>query len=936
MSFLHPSLRARMTLAVTCLILVLMAITGFVSLAFFEQEYERTMTGQQSDIVRYLAGDVDATLTNIQEALLVNAQSFPDSALNNPRTAQEYLASRTGLRRFFKTHLHLYGIDGNLIATSEHHHHNRSESIADQPYFKQTLQQGKPVISDPTVHGHTKGNATIVFTAPVTGPDGHIVAVMTGSFNLYEKNPLSRYVTITLGKSGILRLISSSGQVLLHAESSRILQPVSQGAGPLAEKALREGTSTGRHFGMSNQVLIASMQRLKSVNWILAASYPEEEVYAQVRTARYWFVVATLAGMAIAFVLVLVMMRLLTSPLSQLASHVATLPEKTGDARFIHLPVNGEIGNLTGAFNSMVQEIDQSTVALRNSEQRYRIVTEFTNDFTYWRRPDGSFEFISPACLEVTGYSREELFAQPSLMEEMIHPADRPMADQMILENGGANNCNHEEIEFRIITKGGSTRWVRHNCRPIIDENGSFLGNRGCRSDITERKQLADQVSHMVLHDLLTGLPNRSLFADRLFQATAQKERNDRELTVVLFFGIDRFKLINDTLGHETGDRLLIMVAERLRKLLHPNDTLCRFGGDVFAFILPGRESRHEAVTMSYRILASLTDPFNPAGQQVNLSGSIGIAICPQDGADAETLQKNAETAMYDAKRSGKNCFRFYAREMNAQAAEMLRLDNSMPQGLVNNDFYLHYQPQLDLKNDTVIAVEALLRWRHPELGMIPPDRFIPLAEDSGLIIKLGEWVLRTACMQCAEWQKNGPAPLRIAINVSGRQFSEPDFVDMVAAALSDSGLAPELLELELTESLLISNEQQALQKLQLLKSMGIYLAIDDFGTGYSSLAYLKHFPLDRLKIDKSFINDILSDPDDAAITEAIIAMGHSLKLKVIAEGVETREQLIFLEDRGCDEMQGYFLSKPLSEHDLHTFIAARLTDSGSDKSLND
>ena len=927
MSFLHPSLRARMTLAVTALILVLMLVTALATLTFFEREYEQTLTAQQSDIVRYLTSDVDATLTNIKEALLINAQSIPDSALHTPRAAQEYLASRTGLRRFFKNHLHLYGTDGHLIATSDHHHHNRSESITNQLYFTQTLQQGKPVISDPTVHGHTKGSATIVFTAPVTGPDGHIVAVMTGSFNLYEKNPLSRYVTIKLGKSGILRLISSSGQVLLHAENSRILQPVSQGAGPLTEKALRDGTSTGRHVGMRNQILIASMQHLKSVDWILAASYPEEEVYAQARTARYWFVVATLAGMVIAFVLVLVMMRQLTRPLAQLASHVATLPEKTGNARFIHLPVNGEIGNLTGAFNSMVEEIDQSTQALRNSEQRYRIVTEFTNDFTYWRRPDGSFEFISPACLEVTGYSREELFAQPSLMEEMIHPGDRELFNQMAAENGEDGNCSNEELEYRIITKGGNTRWVRHTCRPIVDENGTFLGRRGCRSDITEHKQLADQVSHMVLHDLLTGLPNRSLFADRLFLTTTQKERGDHDLTVVLFFGIDRFKLINDTLGHETGDRLLIMVAERLRKLLHPNDTLCRFGGDVFAFILPGRESRHEAVTMSYRILASLADPFNPSGQQVTLSGSIGIAIYPQDGTDAETLQKNAETAMYDAKRSGKNSFRFYAREMNAQAAEMLRLDNSMPQGLANGDFYLHYQPQLNLEDNSVVAVEALLRWRHPELGMIPPDRFIPLAEESGFIIKLGEWVLRTACAQCAAWQQDGPAPLRIAVNVSGCQFNEPDFVDMVSTALSSSGLSPEFLELELTESLLISNEQQALQKLQLLKNMGIYLAIDDFGTGYSSLAYLKHFPLDRLKIDKSFINDILTDPDDAAITEAIIAMAHSLKLKVIAEGVETREQLLFLEDRGCDEMQGYYLSKPLSEHDLKVFITARAED---------
>lgn len=928
MSFLHPSLRARMTLAVTGLILVLMLVTAIVTLTFFEREYERNMTAQQSDVVRYLAGDVDATLSNILEALFVNARSVPDSALTNPHAAQEYLASRTGLQRFFKNHLHLYGANGRLIGTSAQHHHATSESIAGQQYFKQTMQQARPLISDPTNHGHTENQANIVFTAPVIRGNGQVVAVLTGSFNLYEKNPLSRYVSITLGKSGILRIISNSGQVLLHARNSRILQNASQGAGPLVEKALREGTATGRHIGMDNQVLIASMQRLNTVNWVLAASYPETDAYAPVRTARTWFIIATLLGMAVAVLLVLFMMRLLTRPLAQLASHVAELPEKRGAERFIHLPVNGEIGNLTGAFNSMVEEIDQSTQALRNSEQRYRIVTEFTNDFTYWRRPDGSFEFISPACLEVTGYSREELFAQPSLMEEMIHPGDREMFDRMAAESGEEINCNNEELEYRIITKGGNTRWVRHTCRPIVDENGVFLGRRGCRSDITEHKQLADQVSHMVLHDLLTGLPNRSLFADRLFLATAQRERGDHDLTVVLFFGIDRFKLINDTLGHETGDRLLIMVAERLRKLLHPNDTLCRFGGDVFAFILPGRESRHEAVTMSYRILASLADPFNPSGQQVTLSGSIGIAIFPQDGTDAETLQKNAETAMYDAKRSGKNSFRFYAREMNAQAAEMLRLDNSMPQGLVNGDFYLHYQPQLNLEDNSVVAVEALLRWRHPELGMIPPDRFIPLAEESGFIIKLGEWVLRTACAQCAAWQQDGPAPLRIAVNVSGCQFNEPDFVDMVSTALSSSGLSPEFLELELTESLLISNEQQALQKLQLLKSMGIYLAIDDFGTGYSSLAYLKHFPLDRLKIDKSFINDILTDPDDAAITEAIIAMAHSLKLKVIAEGVETREQLLFLEDRGCDEMQGYYLSKPLSEHDLKVFITARTADS--------
>ena len=607
MSFFHPSLRARMTLAVTSLIMGLMLVTGFVSLAFFEREYERNMTEQQSDIVRYLASDVDAALINIQESLTVNAQSVPDDALIDPHAAQAYLASRTGLRRYFKNHLHLYRTDGHLIGTSEQHHHDSSESIVNQAFFKETIKQGKSIISDPTVHGHTKDQASIIITAPVIRKNGHIAGIMTGSFNLYEKNPLSRYVSVTLGKSGVIRLISSNGLVLIHDRNDRILQTTSPGAGPLVEKALRDGTATGRHSGTSNQTLIASMQRLKSVNWVLAASFPESEVYAQAHKARLWFIVATLIGMGIAVVVVLIMMRLLTRPLVTLADHVSSLPGKQGNDRFIHLPVNGEIGSLTGAFNSMVEEIDQNTQALRESEQRYRIVTEFTNDFTYWRRPDGTFEFISPACLEVTGYNREELATNPDLMEEMIHLEDRDMLEQLGLESTG--NCSDQEVEFRIITKGGNTRWVRHTCRPIYDDNLNFLGRRGCLSDITERKQLADQVSHMVLHDLLTGLPNRSLFADRLFQVVANKERYSQEIAVVLFFGIDRFKMINDTLGHETGDRLLIMIAERLKKLLHTDDTLCRFGGDVFAFILPARESRHEAVTMSYRILASLSDP---------------------------------------------------------------------------------------------------------------------------------------------------------------------------------------------------------------------------------------------------------------------------------------------------------------------------------------
>lgn len=642
------------------------------------------------------------------------------------------------------------------------------------------------------------------------------------------------------------------------------------------------------------------------------------------QSARHRLLAATLIGTVLVALLVAFLVRLLTRPLTLLTRHMEELPHKSGEARYLNLVENGDIGKLVSTFNTMIGELEQHCRAIQENEQVYRIVIESAADLTYWQLKDGSFKFISPSCLDITGYSREELRENPSLLLDMVHPADQAMAATLRMVN--EESClASDEIEYRIITREGNVRWIRHAFRPIYDDGGACLGRRGSITDITERKQLAEQVSHLVLHDLLTGLPNRSLLIDRLSLALNQRNRSLTSFTIVLFFGIDRFKLINDTMGHEVGDRILIMTAERLRKMLNPGDTLCRFSGDVFAMILPERESRHEAITMSYQILASLAEPFRLDNQQVNLTGSIGIAVSPEDGTDPESLLKSAETAMYEAKRSGKNCFRFYAREMNFQAIQLLKLDNSMPTSLARGDFYLQFQPQLDLRTESVVAVEALLRWRHPELGMIPPDRFIPLAEENGFIIHLGSWVLKTACEQAADWLKQGLPPLRMAVNISSRQFSEPDFVDLVASTLESCALNPDLLELELTESLLISNEQQVLQKLQALKAMGIHLAIDDFGTGYSSLAYLKHFPLDRLKIDKSFVNDILNDPDDAAITEAIIVMAHSLKLKVIAEGVETREQLLFLEDRGCDEMQGYFLSRPLSEHDLVTFIKARL-----------
>ena len=926
MSYYHLSLRTKMTLAVSGLVLVLMLITALGTLSHFERVYKQTALNNQANVVRLLSMNVDNSLRYVKEALQRNADSLPTTALNSGAEARAHLKSRTGLYRFFTGHLFIITTEGRLIAEYPRFKKDlqHQPSFAEQPAFKQALASGKLQISAPSACCADTDGLLVFMFAPVI-QNGRTVALLAGSLDLKRPNVLSEHVQTTCGVDGAIRILSHDHRVVAHGNSELVGQQTMPEVAAGISKALERGSAQFSNIGRQKTLDFTYLQRLDTVDWVLAASIPAHEVFGPVRTARKWFALATLFGMAAAVGVVYLTMRLLTRPLALLAYHVEHLPEKQGADRMIHLGVNGEVGRLTNAFNTMVAEVEQSTCALRESEHRYRIVSEFSNDFSYWRRPDNSFEFVSPACLDVTGYTVEAFYEHPQLMEEIIHPADQHLLAAMEAQPGD-ETCPGPggELEYRIVTKDGTVRWIRRNCRPIHDEKGCYLGRRGSISDITDNKVLADQVSHLVLHDILTGLPNRSLFADRLAVTTNHAVR-EQCLLSVLFFGLDRFKLINDTMGHDVGDQLLIMTAERLRRLLHAEDTLCRFGGDVFAFILVGRESKHEAVTMAYRVLASLNDPFEiSGGQQVLLTGSIGIALCPNDGKDPENLLKNAEIAMYEAKRGGKNTFRFYAREMNAQAAEILTLDSSMPSGLANGDFYLHFQPQLHLKTNTVIGMEALLRWRHPELGFIGPDRFIPLAEESGFIIKLGEWVLRSACLQNAAWIREGLPKLRIAVNISGRQFVEPDFVDQVAAALRDSGLPPELLELELTESMLVSDQQQSLQRLRMLKKMGVQLAIDDFGTGYSSLSYLKHFPIDRLKIDKSFIDDILTDPDDAAITEAIIAMGHSLKLQVIAEGVETLEQLAYLEDRGCDEIQGYHLSKPLGEHDLTSFVLAR------------
>ena len=433
---------------------------------------------------------------------------------------------------------------------------------------------------------------------------------------------------------------------------------------------------------------------------------------------------------------------------------------------------------------------------------------------------------------------------------------------------------------------------------------------------VMERRQAEARLHQLAHYDTLTGLSNRALFADRLSQTLASPLRQGRP-AAVLYLDLDRFKVINDTLGHHTGDLLLQTVSQRLIGAVGSESMVARLGGDEFAIFLTEISSERDASLIAENILKTLTKGFMVEGQELFVTGSIGISLYPDDGEEAQTLMKRADVAMYRAKHQGKNNCQFYARTMDAQAGRTLSLETQLRRAVKNDELVLHYQPKVSLHTDQITGMEALVRWQHPDMGLIPPAEFIPLLEETGMIIEAGEWILRRACEQNLAWQRAGLPPMPVAVNLSARQISQQNMVAGVADVLRQTGLDPRWLELEITESMLMEQTETATVSLSELDAMGIHITIDDFGTGYSSLSYLKRFPISSLKIDRSFVKDIMTDHDNAAIASAVIAMAHSLKMPVIAEGVETAGQLEFLRAHGCDEIQGFYFGKPLPPNEF-------------------
>ncbi len=526
---------------------------------------------------------------------------------------------------------------------------------------------------------------------------------------------------------------------------------------------------------------------------------------------------------------------------------------------------------------------------------------------------------INPATTQMTGYEPFELLGHSVFALIKLEHGQTPEAFQEDMAHRGAWSG-----ELEVTRKNGEDLAAGLRVSRVDDPYSGLPAHYiWILADITERKRAEERMRHIAQHDALTGLPNRLALAMRLAQLLPEARRHHWRLAI-MFIDLDRFKIINDTLGHQVGDELLREVACRLSAVIRETDFVARLGGDEFVIILPGISSPADAAMVAGKIIARLSTPIEAEGHELHTSPSIGISIFPDDGPDGDAVMKNADLAMYHAKAAGRNNYQFFTAEMNRVTADRLDIERKLRHAIARNELALCFQPQFRADSSQPTGVEALLRWHHPTDGMIAPDRFIPVAEETGLIVEIGEWVLLTACREMKRWIDAGLKPIRIAVNVSARQLRRRDFCETVAGVLAESDLPPELLELEITESSVMENPDEAILILQSLGRMGVSLAIDDFGTGYSSLAYLKLFPIDHLKIDRSFVADIETDLNDRAIAFGTIALAHSLGLNVIAEGVETEDQLELLRSNGCDEVQGYLFSKPLNSAAAFAFLHAR------------
>ena len=648
----------------------------------------------------------------------------------------------------------------------------------------------------------------------------------------------------------------------------------------------------------------------------IEGSYLNQKEYLQ----RFilFSVTITLSALLISLLLANRFRNIVARPMKDLSE---TLTEIVGNKNYSIRATkesNDELGKLVDLFNNLLGTIEEENHSLRTSEERFRKLTALSPVGIFQVDPQQQLQYVNQRWRDIHRLTRES----PTLHDwfEMIHPGDMVMVQEawnrMVFEQESIS------LDLRLVRRDNASTWIHLMAGTLHDKDGILLGYLGAISDISELKAAQIQMETLAFYDPLTGLANRRLFKNRLEKSLKNLSRSDHSMAL-MFLDMDQFKHINDTQGHDAGDILLKEVVSRINTAVRNTDLVSRIGGDEFTILLSDVKNIQEVKSVAENILRSVSRPIRVKGQEISTSVSIGITMAPGDSDDINTLMKNADLAMYSAKESGRNNYQFFSEDLNHSILQGLALEKELKEAIQRNQFTLLYQPKVSLFDYHPTGVETLIRWNHPEKGLLTPNEFIPVAEETGQIIDIGTWVLEQACRQISSMIRENilPPEAKIAVNLSAKQFSDPNLVTHIVNVLEVTRIPPHALELEITESTLMDDVEAAIDIMRELKSTGVSIAIDDFGTGYSSLSYLKRLPIDVLKVDRSFVMDIPEDENDMAITAAVIAMAHKLGLKVVAEGVETLEQLQFLRQNNCDEGQGFLISRPLSLGQLHQFL---------------
>ena len=915
------SLKTRVTLSTLAIFLLCLWSLSFYVADVIRSSLERQYMDQLSSVAKLVGMEINDQINDRMQALQRVSRELTNQALHDNQAMQAQLAQRLAFQGMFNGGVFIANVQGLAIASLPLSAKRLSVSYADRDYFQKALREDRPVVSAPVI-GKQLNVPVVALATPIHDAAGVAVAVLVGIINLEESSFLDKIVRNNYGETGGYLVVSRPDRLVVTAtDKRRVMTPAAKpGQSALVDQFLAGQEGAGLLVSSTGAEVLAAARNIPLANWFVAVAVPTREAFALLHAVQRRMLIATLLLSVFASGLTWLLLRRQLAPL--LAASTSLNLQSQSRAPLQALPVvsDDEIGALISGFNRLLVTLNE-----RETELRIAAIAFESQEAVFVTDARWVILKVNRAFSNMTGYSSSEAIGQ--FPQTLLGSNPQDMAVYALMAQGLASD-GHWQGEVWDRRKNGEVYPIWLMLSALRNEAQAVTHYVVSMMDITGRKAAESEIRNLAFYDALTALPNRRLLMDRLGQALTLSVRHQRN-GALLFLDLDNFKDLNDTQGHDKGDQLLKQVAQRLQRCVREGDTVARLGGDEFVVMLQDLSDQvqvaaDQAEQLGEKILEVLNRPYLLTDTTHRSSPSIGVTLFGDRAEMPDDLLKRADLAMYQAKAAGRNTLRFFDVQLQTAVTQRATLEAALREALAQQQFLLHYQAQVDAAG-RITGAEVLVRWTRPGMGLVLPGEFIALAEHTGLILPLGEWILQSACHQLAAWAGSpGLQQLVVSVNVSGLQMMQDDFVQQVERALARSGADPRRLKLELTESVLVSDVAKTIDKMLALKARGVGFALDDFGTGYSSLAYLKRLPLDQLKIDQSFVRDILVDNNDAAIAKMIIALGDSLNLQVIAEGVETQAQRAYLAQQGCFAYQGNLFGPAVAVGAFAALVAAQ------------